>query len=260
MKRITVVTPTFNSARHLEQTLQTVAMQRSAELSVEHIIMDGGSTDGTAELARRYAHPDTKFISSRDAGPADAINKGLAIATGEYLCWLNSDDYYAPNALSRAVAALEAHPRKAFCFGHCPIVDADGNEIRVLITRFKEFWFPISCRFFVRMLNYISQPAMVFRRGAFESAKPLRSDLKAAWDYDLTLRLWRQGGAVRVKRPELAFFRWTPDSISGRHYELQFHEDIQCVAADAGRFAFSTTVHRVCSALIILCYHRMSKR
>ena len=260
MKRITVVTPTFNSAKYLEQTLQTVAMQRSPELSVEHIIMDGGSADGTAELVRKYAHPDTKFVSSSDAGPADAINKGFAISTGEYLCWLNSDDYYAPNALHRAVETLEKNPRKAFCFGHCPIVDADGNEIRVVITRFKEFWYPISCRFFVRILNYISQPAMVFRRSAFVAAKPLRADLKAAWDYDLTLRLWKHGGAVRIKRPELAFFRWTPDSISGRHFELQFQEDVQCVAEDAGRFALSTTVHRLCSLFIILCYTRMAKR
>jgi len=260
MIRITVITPSRNSERFLERTLRSVAAQRSPELSVEHIIMDGGSTDDTEALVWQSAHPDTHFVSSKDSGPADAINKGLALATGEYLCWLNSDDFYAPDALERAVAALERAPRKAFCFGHCPIVDADGKEIRPFVTRFKEFWYPLSCRFVFRTLNYISQPATVFRKSAFEAAGPLRTDLKAAWDYEFFLRLWRHGGGVRMKRPPLAFFRWTPDSISGRNFALQFRESAECAARDAGRFAPSALLHRVCSFLIVLCYRRMSGR
>ena len=240
--------------------MQSVAEQRSDELEVEHIIMDGGSVDDTATIAWQSAHPATRFISSQDTGPADAINKGFALATGDYLCWLNSDDFYAPNALRRAVEALERNPKRAFCFGHCPIVDAEGAEIRTFITRFKEFWFPFSSRFVFRVLNYISQPAMVMRRSAFEAAGELRADLKAAWDYDLLLRLWRQGGGVRVKNPPLAYFRWTPDSISGRNFELQFRESADCAARDAGRFAPSAISHRLCSAMIVRCYKMMSKQ
>lgn len=259
MKRISVITPSFNSEKYIEQTLRTVAMQREEGLEVEHLIMDGGSTDGTAAIVAEYAHCHTKFISSKDAGPADAINKGLAMATGEYLCWLNSDDLYAEHALKRAIETLEAHPKKAFCFGHCPIVNAEGLEIRRFITGFKEFWYPFSCRFMIRTLNYISQPAMVFRRSAFEVTGPLRTDLKAAWDYDLTLRLWQQGGGVRVKRPEMAYFRWTPQSISGSHYARQFEEEYACVREDAGRWALSTFLHRFVSWGIVFCYTRMTR-
>lgn len=259
MKRVSVITPSYHSSKTLEATLRTVAMQREDGLEVEHIIMDGGSTDETAAIVARYAHADTRFISERDAGPADAINKGLKLATGEYLCWLNADDYYAPHALKRAVEALDAHPGKAFCFGHCPIVDADGKEIRRFITAFKEFWYPLSCRFMIRTLNYISQPAMVFRRSAFEAAGPLRTDLVAAWDYDLTLRLWRQGGGVRIKRPELAHFRWTPDSISGRGFRQQFAEEFDCVKQDAGPWALSTFLHRFVSWGIVFCYTQMAR-
>ena len=239
--------------------MRSVALQRSPGLSVEHIIMDGGSTDGTEALVRKFAHPDTRFVSSADSGPADAINKGFAIATGEFLCWLNSDDCYAPDALRRAVEALERRPEKAFCFGHCPITDAQGVMIRPFITRFKEFFFPFSCRFTFRVFFYVSQPATLFRRSALEAAGPLRTDLKAAWDYELLLRLWRRGGGVRVRRPELAYFRWTPDSISGRNYALQFRESAECVAKDAGRFAPSSLLHRLCSFLIVASYDRMNK-
>lgn len=259
MKRISVITPSYQSSGTLEATLRSVAMQREDGLAVEHIIMDGGSTDETAEIAARYAHADTQFISEPDTGPTDAINKGFKLATGDYFCWLNADDYYAPHALRRAVAALDAHPGKAFCFGHCPIVDAEGMEIRPLITAFKELGYPFSCRFMIRLLNYVSQPAMVFRRSAFEAAGPLRTDLVAAWDYDLTLRLWRQGGGVRVKRPELAYFRWTPDSISGRSFRKQFAEELDCARQDAGPWAFSAFLHRFVSWGIVFCYARMTR-
>jgi len=294
MKRVTVVTPTLNSAKYLEATLRSVAAQGSDALEIEHIIMDGGSTDGTGEIVENWEieklgnyeiaqtgmstpHRTTphsqfrnfaisqfrnyqiKFVQSKDSGPADAINKGFAMSSGEYLCWLNSDDFYAPGALARAVEVLERNPGKAFCFGHCPIVDENGIEIRRNITRFKEFWYPLSCRFVLRVLNYVSQPEMVFRRGADEAAGPLRTDLKAAWDYDLLLRLWRQGGGVRVKRPELAYFRWTPGSISGQNFARQFRESAECAARDtAGRFAPSAVLHRLCAFFIVLCYNRMT--
>lgn len=259
MKRISVVTPCLNSERYIEQTLRSVAMQRDDGVEVEHLVIDGGSADGTAALVAKYAHPHTHYISSRDGGPAEAINKGLCMASGDYLCWLNSDDVYAPHALVRAVEALEAHPEKAFCFGHCPIIDADGREFRRLITFFKEFWYPLSSRFVIRVLNYISQPAMVFRRSAFELAGPLRTDLHAAWDYDLTLRLWRHGGCVRVKRPAMACFRWTPHSISGRGYKRQFAEELACAVDDAGKWAFSSIVHRFVCWGIVFCYGLMSR-
>jgi glycosyltransferase involved in cell wall biosynthesis len=255
---ITVITPSFNSERFIEQTMQSVALQRSDSLSVEHLIIDGGSKDSTAKIVEQFAHSDTRFISERDNGPADAINKGFALAKGKYISWLNSDDFYMPGALKRAVEVLEKKSSKAFCFGHCPIVDENGREIRKRITSFKEFWYPLSCRPLIRTLNYISQPAMIIRRAALEKAGPLRTDLKAAWDYDFTLRLWRYGGAVRVQPPALASFRWTPQSISGSNYKLQFTEELDCAISDAGKFAPTAVIHRFVAWGIVFCYDKMS--
>ena len=260
MRRITVITPCLNSERYIEHTLRTVAMQREDGIQVEHLIIDGGSTDGTSDLVTKYQHPDTQHIISKDGGPAEAINKGLKIATGDYLCWLNSDDFYEPHALVRAIDALEKHPHKAFCFGHCPIINEEGVEIRKAITWVKELCYPLSSRPIIRTVNYISQPAMIFRRSAFEKTGLLRTDLHAAWDYDFTLRLWAYGGGVRVRRPALAYFRWTPQSISGQGYERQFAEEFECARENAGDWALSTLLHRVFRWGIVFCYGHMTRR
>lgn len=261
MKRITVVTPCLNSEQTIEQTLQSVASQREDGLEVEHLVMDGGSTDGTAAIVARYAHPNTRWVVQKDSGPADAINHGFRLATGEYYCWLNADDVYAPHALKRAVRALENHPKRAFCFGRCPIINENGVEIRRPITLFKEFWYPFSCHFWIRVLNYISQPAMVFRRAAFEAiGGALRTDLKAAWDYELTLRLWHQGGGTCVGGAPMAYFRWMPTTISGQGYHRQFKEELAVAQADAGRWALSSLLHRVVCWGIVSIYNWMNRK
>ena len=257
---VTVVTPAFRAARWIEGALRTVAEQREGgRVRVEHLVLDGGPDDGSAAIAARFAHPDTRYVRRPDAGPADAISRGFAEARGSFLVWLNADDLLASGALARSVAALARHPRAAFSFGRCPIVDADGREIRRFVTRFKEAWFPLSCRAAIRTLNYVSQPSVLIRRSAWEAAGPLRTDLKAAWDYDLWLRLWRRGGAVRVSgRGPLAFFRWTPDSISGANYERQFAEELAVARADAGRLAPSALLHFLVARGIVFCYRRMA--
>lgn len=257
--RVSVITPCFNAGRFLEPMLASVAAQRADGLEVEHIVLDAGSTDGTVEVLERHRAGIARLVLEPDHGPADAINKGLAMATGDVLAWLNADDLYAPDALRRACAALARRPQAALCFGHCPVIDAEGREIRRSITRFKEFWYPLACRPVVQMLNFVSQPAMLFRRRAFEQAGPLRIDLKAAWDYEFLLRLWRQGGAVRAGRPPLAYFRWTPGSISGRHFERQFREEYEAAAADAGRWAPQTLLHGLVRWGIVTVYNHMAK-
>ena len=258
----TVVTPTLDSARFLAGTMASVAAQREGGLvRVEHVVVDGGSSDGTEEIVRSFAHPDTKFVRQTGrGGPAAAIEQGLSLARGDILCWLNSDDIYEPGALVRAAAALARRPRAAMCFGRCRIVDASGAEIRRGVTAFKNAWFPLSCHAAIRTLNYVSQPASFFRREARARAGALRTDLVAAWDYDWTLRLWRQGGAVAVPGPPLASFRWTPGSISGANYRVQFAEELAVARADAGRFSPPALLHALVARGIVFCYGLMTRK
>lgn len=242
--KFSIVTPCWNSRRYLETCVQSVVAQRSAGMDVEYIVVDGGSTDGSLDVLRGLGSQISAIVSGPDRGPADAINKGFARATGDYVGWLNADDYFFPGALPRVAETMARHPAAAFCFGRCPIVDERGAEIRRGITRVKEMFFPISSRFTHQCVNYISQPATFFRHEAVEKAGPLREDLSAAFDYEFLLRLWRWGGGVRIPgNMPVAAFRWHDQSISGRHFARQFKEELDAARADAGRFSVQALVH-----------------
>jgi glycosyltransferase involved in cell wall biosynthesis len=263
--KFTIITPNKNGGRFLGETIRSVISQNNTGVDLEYIMIDGGSTDNSLGIIRRYKQDISQIISEPDRGPVSAINKGLQLASGELVAWLNADDRYHPGALKRVAQFMAAHPDRALCFGACRIIDEDGREIRRGITRFKEAFFPISSRFTIQCLNYISQPAMFFRRSALEAAGYLREDMVAAWDYDFILRLWQQGGAVHVPGPPLADFRWHPGSISARRFAAQFKEEFDAAARDAGNLAPQTWIHAIVhwgivGAYTLMAASRMKKR
>jgi glycosyltransferase involved in cell wall biosynthesis len=256
--KFSIITPSFNSLRFFPETLRSIRAQRR-DVELEHIVIDGGSTDGTVAWLREQPDIDVLRVEP-DRGPADALNKGLAMATGDVLAWLNADDVYHDGALARVRAVLKARPERALAIGRCRIVNEEGGEIRKPVTRFKELFFPISSRFTLQCINYVSQPAMFFRRKAFLGAGPLRIELKAAFDYDLTLRLWRQGGAARIPGPPVADFRWHSGSISGRTFENQFKEELEAAFSDAGRWSLQALLHRGVRHGIVGAYRLLNAR
>lgn len=258
--KFSIITPNRNGERYLEQTIRSVLAQRETGIEVEYLVADGGSTDGSLTIMDRYREQLDWVSSEPDQGPASAINKGLRRATGDVIAWLNADDLYYPGTLRRVAAALQARPAAALGFGRCRIIDEQDREIRRSITRFKEAFFPVSSRFTIQSINYVSQPAMFFRRQALEKAGLLREDLKAAWDYEFLLRLWQAGGATRIAGAPLAAFRWHEGSISGTHFRCQFQEEYEAAAADAGRFALQTLLHRAVRGGIVSIYTWMHKR
>lgn len=259
--KISLITPNFNGARYLEACLQSILAQRRAGVRLELLVMDGGSRDDSLAILQRYAGQLDVLISEPDHGPASAINKGLARASGDLVGWLNADDYLYPGALARVGETMARHPDAAMCFGRCPIVDEEGVEIRHGITRFKESFYPLSSRFVFQCINYLSQPATFFRRSAMRAAGPLREDLRAAFDYEFFLRLWREGSVVRVPgAAPLAAFRWHPQSISGQQFARQFREEYEAARADAGRFSLQTLVHWGVRWGIVGSYSLMTRR
>lgn len=260
MSTVSVIMPCRNAERFVERTLQSLIRQRGAWGRLELIVMDGASTDGTLDILNRYRGEIDTLVSEPDTGPASAINQGLARASGGFLCWLNADDTWFPGAAERALATFARHPRAALCFGRCITVDERDREIRRGITAFKHAFFPLSSRFTIQCINYVSQPAMLFRREAFERAGPIRPDLKAAWDYEFLLRLWKQGGAAVVPGSPLAAFRWHEQSISGRLFRLQFREEYEAAAADAGRFSPQALAHFCVRWGIVGSYSLMARR
>jgi len=192
--KFTIITANKNGGRFLERTLLSVITQRESGIDLEYIVLDGGSTDDSLRIIRRYERDISRIISEPDSGPVSAINRGFGLASGEMVAWLNADDCYHEGALAKVAAVMTVNPDKAFCFGACRIIDEEDREIRKGITRFKEAFFPLSSGFTFQCLNYISQPAMFFRRSAQVAVGGLREDMVAAWDYEFMLRLWHQGG------------------------------------------------------------------
>jgi hypothetical protein len=178
--RISIVTPSFNQASFLEQTLRSVLDQDYPDL--EYLVVDGGSTDGSVEIIRRYAGQLAWWVSEKDRGQAEGINKGLARATGEVVAWLNSDDLYQPGAFTAAVQALEAHPECGMVFGDMLALDGEGRLIN--IQRFGDWGLEDLMQF-----RIIGQPSVFMRRSVLEKVGFLDLNYHFLLDHQLWLRM-----------------------------------------------------------------------
>jgi glycosyltransferase involved in cell wall biosynthesis len=257
MLRISIITPSLNHARFLPRTLESVRSQSQAaagQFELEHIIVDGGSTDGTVELLRACG-PAVRWVSEPDRGQADALNKGLAMATGDIVGWLNSDDVYQPGTLSAVAAVMSAEPATQWAYGRVRIIDEDDREIRRWITRYKDRRMR---RFSYKKLlseNWISQMGVFWRRSAGAEVGPFRPELRYCMDYDYWLRLGARWPGRFIGR-YLAAFRWYRASKSGADFRGQFREELK-VAQDqaAGGYRWPIFLHRLNYAKIITAYY-----
>src|ERR1700677_676941 len=189
--RFNILTPSFNQASFLRPAIDSVLEQQgNFELSL--IVIDGGSTDGTVDLLQSTTDPRLQWTSRPDAGQADALNQGLARADGDVIGWLNSDDLYAPGALALVAKAFTENPAAGWLAGQCDIIDAGDQPIRPGVTRYKN---RSLARYSYRRLlreNFLSQPAVFWRRESVQRVGPLDASLHHAMDYDLWLRLGQQ--------------------------------------------------------------------
>ncbi|MCL4553031.1 MAG: glycosyltransferase [Candidatus Marsarchaeota archaeon] len=179
--RVSIVTPSYNQAQFIEETIRSVLLQGYPDL--EYIIIDGGSTDGSVDIIRRYEPWLAYWVSEKDRGQSEAINKGFARATGEIVAWLNSDDVYMPGGISQAVVALCSHPEASLAHGDVQIMDEVGQVTRLAVTH-GDAW---------HLVNWLSgkglaQQATFWRRSLFGEIGLLRPDLRFIMDYEFFLR------------------------------------------------------------------------
>lgn len=195
---VSVITPSYNQAQFLEATLRSVLEQDYPR--IEYIVCDGGSTDGSVEIIRKYADRITWWCSEKDAGQSQAINKGLARATGDIVAWLNSDDCYLPGAISAVVRALAAQPTVGLVYGGLELINARGRRIGEFRTRTYSMADQLTQRL------TIPQPASFWRMDVVRDVGGVREDLHYAMDFEYWIRIGRRHPIVRI--PErLAQFR-----------------------------------------------------
>jgi len=178
---VSIVTPSYNQACYLESTIRSVLEQDYPNL--EYIIVDGGSSDGSVEIIRRYAERLAWWVSEKDRGQTDAINKGFAHAQGQVLAWLNSDDTYQPQAIAEAVRSLHDRPEAGLVYGDANFIDENGR----VIGRF-----PAAQTDYRRLRQgyvHIPQQASFWRADLWRSVGPLDPSFYFAMDYDLWVRL-----------------------------------------------------------------------
>ncbi|HLO16403.1 MAG TPA: glycosyltransferase family 2 protein [Anaerolineales bacterium] len=216
MNLVSIITPSYNQASYLEQTIQSVLGQEYPRL--EYLVVDGASTDGSVEVIKKYANRLAYWVSEKDSGQAEAINKGFARAKGEILAWLNSDDYYLPNTISTVVKCFEENPDVVMVYGDMLAVDGNGQTINVL--KYKQLSLEDLLCF-----QIIGQPSVFFRRSAFEKTGPLDTSFHFMLDHHLWIRLAQQGKILHV--PQV----W---SVARYHTEAKN----RARAAEFGREAF----------------------
>jgi glycosyltransferase involved in cell wall biosynthesis len=181
---VSIITPSYNQARFLEATIQSVLTQDYPE--IEYIIVDGGSKDGSEPLIRKYADRLAWWASEPDQGQTDAINKGFARAHGDILAWINSDDTYQPGAVREAVSYLQAHPDIGMVYGDTNFIDVNGQVIGRFAAAQTDY------RRLRQGYVHIPQQSAFFRTGLWRKVGPLDPSFYFAMDYDLWVRLAAQ--------------------------------------------------------------------
>lgn len=189
MPLVSVVTPSFNQASYLEQTIQSVLDQDYS--SIEYIVIDGASTDGSVEIIERASSRLAYWVSEKDKGQSDAINKGFARASGDIVAWLNSDDYYLPGTIKAAVKAFDENPEAVLVYGNMLAVDENSKTFNTL--NYKQLNLEDLLCF-----QIIGQPAVFMRRSALQKTDGLNSSFHFLLDHLLWIQLAQHGPILHV--------------------------------------------------------------
>lgn len=198
---VSIVTPSFNQAQYLRQTLDSVLKQDYPH--IEYLVVDGASTDGSVDIIKEYSNKLTWWVSEPDQGQADAINKGFRRARGEIVAWINSDDFYLPGAVSRMVNAFERYPKAGMIYGDIWSIGAKGNLIKDV--RYKNWGLTgLMC------FRIIGQPAVFMKREVLQQSGLLDPSYSVLLDHELWLRI-----GINAK------MQYHPGAVAAARYHAQ---------------------------------------
>jgi glycosyltransferase involved in cell wall biosynthesis len=214
VSQLSIVTPIYNPGPYLQTALDSVA---AVPVAHEHVVVDGGSTDGTVDVLQSHRDSGLRWISEADRGQTDAVNKGIHLARGDLLMWVNGDDEVVPEGISRAVEHFERHPECDVVYGGLDFTDANGVVQREYVPG-SWCW-----RRYLFLGDYIPEPTIIWRRSRMERVGLLDERWVDAADYDFFLRLTHRAHVQRLDTPHVRF-RFHSASKSARDVWTQMDE------------------------------------
>ncbi len=189
---VSIITPSYNQAAYLEQTILSILSQHYPNL--EYGIVDGKSIDGSLEIIKKYADKLSWWVSEKDQGQAEAINKGFQRARGQFIAWLNSDDQLLPGAIENAVKCFTLNPNAVIVHGNVVAIDADNHVLNII--RYRDWGLLGLMKF-----QIIGQPAVFIRKKALDEAGLLDPSYNLLLDHQLWLRVGQLGEIIHVNEP-----------------------------------------------------------
>lgn len=233
--RISIVTPSYNQGQFIEETIRSVLLQGYPNL--EYIIIDGGSSDNTIEIIKKYEKYFSYWVSEADKGPTDAINKGWQRASGEIIAYLNSDDAYLPGILATIAETFQENCEARVICGNELKIDSEGFVI-------SESSIEKADRLSLLHLNSISQPATFIRKSTLELTGGMNLDVHYVFDFELWLRITRLGPMKPIQRL-LAVTRWHNDTITTTRRSEVGRELVQVISNELAVYPSSLTRYEI---------------
>jgi len=215
--RFSIITPSFNQGGYIRDCIESVLLQDDVE--IEHIVTDAGSSDETLEVLGRYDH--LHWTSEPDGGMSDGINKGFRKATGDWVMWLNCDDYLLPGALAKVAQWIAGHPNADVVHGDCIYINDDKTPIR------RKYDTPVDEWDFLFVGCCIPSTSTFYRREIIEAGHLLDVDYRNCMDWEYYLRLTRLGYRFTYLPEALAHFRWYEESTTQKHWQRMIDEGLR---------------------------------
>lgn len=249
--KISIITPSFNQANYLENTIKSVLNQNYPNL--EYIIIDGGSTDGSVDIIKKYQDYLFYWISEKDEGQSQAINKGFKKASGKYINWLNSDDVLLENALFTLSHYLESNQSVGLVYGNVIYINAK-NEVL-----YQSYEIPYSQKITIYGTNYIPQPAALYRREIIEKIGCLDENLHYCMDHEYWLRMYHTNIKIGNVKNNIAGYRLHRRSKGVSHAHIRIKKERYLLKLKYGR-SFSGKMTEALGLKALAIYFRVKRK
>ncbi len=247
--KISIVTPSYNQGRFIEETIKSVIEQDFNDF--EYIVMDGGSSDETIEILKKY-NDSIKWFSKKDKGQSDAINQGLKLATGDIVAYINSDDFYLSGTFRKVANYFNNNPKAKILTGDYTIIDEFGNKNQRVVAQYKKLLRQFPSLNMLSFANFIIQPSTFWRRSLLEEIGYFNEDLHYVMDYEYWMRVLQKYD-LHVLPDTLSVFRIHSLSKGGHQFEKQFEEELE-IAGKYNKNKLIIGLHSLHNKLITTIY------